>query len=128
MIASAVGQDAKAEVAAFADLCAFVDGTGSAPASCITTDDAAVARYADVVARSSTWFAAPLPPAPALTRVATAHAVLAKLGVRTSLELHGVSLLARLPVLLGEARHVAMGSVTRYATRTPDYHYVEEST
>jgi hypothetical protein len=127
VIASAVGQDAKAEVASHAELCAFVDGAGDAPASCITTDAAAVARYAEVVARSSTWFAAPLPHTPALTRVATAHALLAKLGLRTSLELHGVSLLARLPVLLGEARHVAIGSVTRYAARTPDYHYVEET-
>lgn len=128
VIASAVGQDAKAELASHAELCAFVDGVGDAPASCITTDAAAIARYADVVARTSMWFSAPLPHTPALTRVATAHALLAKLGLRTSLELHGVSLLARLPVLLGEARHVAMGSVARYATRTPDYHYVEEST
>lgn len=126
VIASAVGQDAKAEVAAFADLCSFVDGTSAAPVSCIATDDAAIARYAAVVARSSSWFSTPLPHTPALTRVATAHALLAKLGLRTAMELHGVSLLARLPVLLGEARHVAMGSVTRYATRTPDHHYVEE--
>lgn len=127
VIASAVGQDTKAELAVHTELCAFVDGVGAAPPSCITTDAPAIARYAEIVARSSTWFVTPLPSTPALTRVATAHALLAKLGVRTSLELHGVSLLARLPVLLGEARHVAMGSVTRYATRTPDYHYVEES-
>lgn len=126
VVAAAVGQHAKAELQSHAELCAFVDGTGAAPASACTDTADAVARYADLVARSTSWFATPLPATPALTRVASAHALLAKLGMRSLLELHAVSLMARLPALLGEARHVEMGSVTRYTTRTPDYHYVEE--
>jgi len=127
VVASAAGQDAKAELSTFAALCAFVDGDGQAPAACVTTETAAVERYAALVARSTTWCATPLPATPALTSTATAQAVLAKLGFRTTLELQALSLFARLPVLFGEARQTAIGSVTTYPTRLPDYHYVEVS-
>jgi len=132
VIATAVGQATKAELVDHAGLCAFVDGAAAAPLSCLTTDSAAVDRYDALTARSQRWFPTPLPSTSTptsttgLTRVATAWAVLAKLQFRSPLELHGLSLLARLPVLFGEARHVVTGSVTRYPTRTPDHHYVEE--
>ncbi len=125
VIASAIGQSTKAELIDHDALCAFVDGNGEAPPSCITTDADAVERYRAVVERSHRWFQTPLSAAAALTRVATAWALLAKLQFRSALQLQSVSLLARLPVLLGEAGHVVMGTVTRYATRTPDHHYVE---
>ena len=123
--ATALGQMTKAELKDHAALCAHVDGGGAAPADCVVEEAPAVARYLALVSRSAAWFSTPLPHAPALSRVASAYALLAKLGFRTGLELQAVSLLARLPALFGEARHVVMGAVTQYPTRTPDHHYVE---
>lgn len=126
VVASALGQMTKAELELFPALCAFLDGTGAAPEAAVVEETAAVARYLLLASRSASWFAAPLPSAPALSRVASAYALLAKLNLRSALSLQAVSLVARLPALLGEARHVVMGAVTQYPTRTPDHHYVEE--
>jgi hypothetical protein len=123
--ATALGQMTKAELGDSAALWAYVDGVGPAPAAFVVDEAAAMARYLALASRSASWFSTPLPHAPALSRVASAYALLAKLGFRTGLELQAVSLLARLPALFGEARHIVMGAVTQYPTRTPDHHYVE---
>ena len=113
---TALGLFGNAELDGFAALCAYVDGVDG-----VDADAVAFAAVADSVDG-----ALALPRARALNRVGCAYALLARLQQRTPVVLSAWALLARLPVVFGEARHVAPGSVTTYATRTPDYRYVEE--
>lgn len=123
---TALGLFGKAELDGFAALCAYVDGVDAdgSGVPAVFVDDADAAAFAAVA--DSVDGALALPRARALNRVGCGHALLARLQQRAPVVLSAWALLARLPVVFGEARHVAPGSVTTYATRTPDYRYVEE--
>jgi hypothetical protein len=91
---------------------------------------AQVEAYDSLVAASAGWFGAEraLPTSPVLTRVAAAHALLFRLGIRDSPRLHAFTIWARLPVVLAEAACTSPGAVFGYpTTHLPTYTYVEDA-
>lgn len=119
--AVALGQLIDQELAMLPALQAWLDGEGEPPAAALGADPA----YDAVVVESAAWFERPLPAQPTLTRVATAYALLLKLGVHEPLRLHALVTWARLPVVLAEAAYNRAGGVSTYPARLPDYQYVE---
>lgn len=122
----ALGQLAAHEIETAGHVGRWLDGSGELPAASIATAPAAVAAYQDLARDSAAWFAVPLPPSPALTRVAAAYALLHRLGITDSLRLQAFSAWARLPAVMAEAAYARPGAVRAYPARLPDYQYTEE--
>ena len=131
LAALAHGQHAAAEISSLAGLGAWLDGEAAVPAAAVDPDPSALAEqlHDRLVEDSLRWFGprGALPRRPVLSRVAAAHALLHRLGAGEPLLVQTLSLWARLPVLLAEARHVRPGSVKTYPARTPEYRYTEET-
>lgn len=127
ILAAALGQHTAEEVAVFTPLFAWLDGSGSVPAAALISSpsDEDQAAYAALSECTRTWLGSPLPTEGVLTRVATAYALLHRLGVADPLRLQAFSLWARLPVLFAEAACTRSGAVMTYPARLPDYRYVE---
>jgi hypothetical protein len=82
---------------------------------------------AALAARMRGWFGATggLPDVP-LSRVACAHALLHRLGLRDALVVETLATWARLPAVIAEANHARAGGIRAYPARLPDYQYVDE--
>lgn len=128
IVATALGQQLRDELALARGVFAWLDGAVELPAAARVTDPSAAAgaRHAALAARTVTWFSRPLPDDPVLTRVAAAFALLGRLGVRDPMQLHALALVARVPVIFAEAQATRFGGVREYATHTPPFTYVEE--
>ncbi len=87
-----------------------------------------VQAHAALAADSLRWFgpSRELPATPVLRRVAAGYALLHRLGLRDPLVVQALVTCARLPVALAEAARTRAGAVLSYATRVPNYRYVEE--
>jgi hypothetical protein len=125
--AVAIAHHTASEIATVQPLFAWLDGAGEVPPACVLADPDpdSLAAHDEVVRQSAGWFAVPLPARPTLGRVATAYAILHRLGVSDPLRLHALSAWARLPVVLAEAACTRSGGVSKYPLRLPDYTYVE---
>jgi hypothetical protein len=85
------------------------------------------ASQAALSTRLRRWFgdAGALPEVP-LRRLACAHAILFRLGVREPLALETLAVWARLPAVIAEAAFARAGVVRDFPTRLPDYQYVDD--
>ncbi|MFO0760779.1 MAG: hypothetical protein U0359_30160 [Byssovorax sp.] len=82
--------------------------------------------HREIASASARWLGdRALPASPALDRVALAHALLHLLGL-DELTVHTLSVGARLPAVLAEARCVEAAAVRAYPARLPDYAYLED--
>ena len=131
VVTVALGQLIAAEVATLTPLFHWLASDRRAPvpeiAVASSPEAGSAAAYAWMAAESVRWFGPEraLPLGVVLTRVATAYAVLALLGVTDLPRLLALSSWARLPLLLAEARHHAVGAVMTYPTHVPPYQYEE---
>jgi hypothetical protein len=132
----ALGQLARVELQLLAPLFEWLADPLASQLSTICTDAvelhptaAQVEAHEALAAASAGWFGAEraLPVSPVLTRVAAAHALLFHLGIRDSLRLHGLSIWARLPVVLAEAACTGFGAFMSYPADLPPYRYVEDA-
>ena len=111
---------------------AWLDSGGPVPACALAAaaaaadDDEAVEAQRWLDGRMRAWFgpAGGLPREP-LTRLACAHALLHRLGLREPLAAETVALVARLPVVAAEAACARPGAIRSYPARLPDYQYVD---
>lgn len=132
VVTVALGQHIAAELRALAPMFAWLSGqVDEPPAVAVLGPDAAPAErdaWAALVADSVRWFGREraFPAAPALTRVAAAYAILARLGVGDPARLHAFATWARLPLALAEAACTAPGAVLRYPHDLPAYRYYED--
>lgn len=127
--ATALGQYTAEEISQLAPLFAWLEGQGAVPDTAVETAPTPEQRHAyeDTAARTAEWLGAPLPSGVVLTRVATAYALLYRLGVADPLRLQALSCWARMPVVFAEAACNKSGRVAGYPARLPDYAYVEDS-
>jgi hypothetical protein len=107
---------------------AWLDGAGAdeVPA-CARADADAPAPSAWLDAQLRGWFGEGrgLPAAP-LHRLAGAHALLHRLGLRDPLVRDAIAVWARLFAVVAEAAHAGVGAVRTYPARVPDYQYVDD--
>lgn len=127
----ALGQWIAAEVLQLAPLFQWLrEPVGPPPAAAVLRDPTADQRerQREVAAASARWFGPErgLPDGPVLTRVATAYALLHRLGVGDPVRLQAFATWARLPVILAEAACTAPGAVHDYPGDLPPYRYVED--
>jgi hypothetical protein len=100
------------------------------PACAIEADPSpeAIEDQRALSARMTAWFgeALALPATPVLTRIACAHALLARLGFRDANVIDALTVWARLLVAIAESMHVGLGAFRDYPARLPDYRYVDD--
>ena len=122
-----LGEQAGHERAALAPWLAWLESPVGPVPACALTDapDDDARRLLDERMRG--WFGPQrgLPDAP-LSRLACAHALLHRLGLRGALVVETVLVWARLPAVIAEAARVRAGAIRSYPTQLPDYQYVDE--
>lgn len=125
-----LGEQAASERAALVPWLAWLDGAagGEVPAAARADDAGADARAAQawLDGQMRLWFGPDrgLPAAP-LHRVACAHALLHRLGLRDALVVDALVVWARLLPVIAEAGCARPGAVRSYPARLPDLQYVD---
>jgi len=96
--------------------------------SCARADDAspdARAAQAWLDDQMRGWFGRGLPAQP-VTRIACAHALLYRLGIRGPLVVDALCTWARLLAVAAEAQFARAGAIRLYPARLPDFQYVDD--